>query len=313
MDPHEYDDHFAMTDQFAGDAAGGTSPDVARTDPANDVPRPRRRPRLSGAAGTFAAALLAAGVASASTVAVLTASMPAPSAPAPASGAGQTVAMVTTQGQDLTGMIAVARSTVVTITVQVTQTGGNRFGGATGSGTAIGSGVIVSSNGYILTNAHVVEGATSLSVKTINGRTYDATVVKVSSDHDLALIKVDTTGLAAATIGTSASIKVGQTAVAIGSPLGQYTDTVTEGIVSGLNRDIQVADSATRRVVNLTGLIQTDAAINQGNSGGPLLNAAGQVVGINTAMASSAEGLGFATPIDAAASLLQLAGVAGAA
>jgi S1-C subfamily serine protease len=195
----------------------------------------------------------------------------------------------------------------------VTQTGVGRFGGSSASGTAIGSGVIVSSNGYILTNAHVVNGATSLSVKTTAGTTYDATVVKVSSDHDLALIKVDATGLPAASIGSSASIKVGQTAVAIGSPLGQYTDTVTEGIVSGLNRDIQVADPSSRTVVNLTGLIQTDAAINEGNSGGPLLNAAGQVVGINTAMASSAEGLGFATPIDAAASLLQIAGVSSAA
>jgi S1-C subfamily serine protease len=313
MDPHEHDDHFATTDHFAADAdAGIAARDAGRAETPIDVARPRRRPRLSGAAATFAVALLAAGVASASTVAVLTASMPAAAAPAAGSGAGQTVAMVTTQGQDLTAMIAVARSSVVTITVQVTQNGVGRFGGTTGSGTAIGSGVIVSSNGYILTNAHVVEGATSLSVKTTAGRTYDATVVKVSSDHDLALIKVDTTGLTAAAIGTSASIKVGQTAVAIGSPLGQYTDTVTEGIVSGLNRDIQVADSATRRVVNLTGLIQTDAAINQGNSGGPLLNAAGQVVGINTAMASSAEGLGFATPIDAAASLLQIAGVAAA-
>jgi serine protease Do len=272
------------------------------------VERPRRRSRrLSGLAATFVAALVAAGVGSASTFAVLTAEDSHTTAPAASTGSGQAVSMVTTQ-QDLTSMIATARKSVVTITVQLAQSGSGRFGGS-GGGTAIGSGVIVTPNGYILTNAHVVNGATSVSVKTEDGTSYDASVVKVLTDHDLALVKIDATGLPAAPVGTSSSIKVGQTAIAIGSPLGEFTDSVTAGIVSALDRSIQVGDEGTQNVTNLTGLIQTDAAINHGNSGGPLLNAAGQVVGINTAAASSAQGLGFATPIDAAASLLQLAGV----
>ncbi|MFL5679466.1 MAG: S1C family serine protease [Chloroflexota bacterium] len=281
--------------------------DAVASEPAV-VARPRRRGRrLSGLAATFVAALVAAGIGSASTFAVLTATDSQAPAATTSGGSGQAVSMVTTP-QDLTSMIATARKSVVTITVQLAASGTGRFGGS-GGGTAIGSGVIVTPNGYVLTNAHVVNGATSVSVKTEDGTTYDATVVKVLADHDLALVKIDASGLPAAPIGTSSSIKVGQTAIAIGSPLGEFTDSVTEGIVSALDRSIQVGDDGTENVTNLTGLIQTDAAINHGNSGGPLLNAAGQVIGINTAAASSAEGLGFATPIDAAASLLQLAGV----
>jgi serine protease Do len=128
--------------------------------------------------------------------------------------------------------------------------------------------------------------------------------VSLSETQDLALVKIDATGLKPATIGDSASVAVGQTAIAIGSPLGTYTETVTKGIISALDRTITVRDEQTGRPVTLTGLIQTDAAINQGNSGGPLLNGAGQVVGVNTAAAASAEGLGFAIPIEEAASLI---------
>jgi serine protease Do len=171
----------------------------------------------------------------------------------------------------------------------------------------IGSGVILTSNGYILTNRHVVEDSTSLSVELADGRTFDATIVREASDTDLALIKVDATGLPAASIGSSAAIEVGQTALAIGSPLGTYTETVTRGIISGLGREVTVTDQLTRRQTTLTDLIQTDAAINAGNSGGPLLDAAGNVIGINTAVSTSAEGIGFAIPIDAAAELVSLA------
>ena len=97
---------------------------------------------------------------------------------------------------------------------------------------------------------------------------------------------------------------MGETAIAIGSPLGTYTETVTRGIVSGLGRDVTVADESTGRPIKLTGLIQTDAAINPGNSGGPLLDASGAVIGINTAVSSTAQGLGFAIPINDAASLI---------
>ena len=117
----------------------------------------------------------------------------------------------------------------------------------------------------------------------------------------------DATGLAAAKIADSSKIEVGQTALAIGSPLGTYTETVTRGIISGLGRTVTVQDDATGRPVTLSGLIQTDAAINPGNSGGPLLDAAGSVVGLNTAVSTSAQGLGFAIPINDAASLISKA------
>ena len=122
-----------------------------------------------------------------------------------------------------------------------------------------------------------------------------------------------TTDSRAAAIGDSSALQVGQTAIAIGSPLGSYTETVTRGIVSGLDREITITDQATRQQSTLRGLIQTDAAINPGNSGGPLLDAAGHVIGINTAIAVDAEGLGFAIPISAAASLISLATVGTAA
>src|SRR6185295_16985416 len=144
--------------------------------------------------------------------------------------------------------------------------------------------VILTSNGYILTNRHVVENSRSLTVSLMDGRELAATIVRISDTNDLALIKVDATGLPAAAIGDSAAIQVGQTAIAIGSPLGTYTETVTRGIVSGLDREVTVTDESTRRQTTLKGLIQTDAAINPGNSGGPLLDSAGQVIGLSTAV-----------------------------
>ena len=122
--------------------------------------------------------------------------------------------------------------------------------------------------------------------------------------HDLALIKIDATGLTPVTLGDSSAVAVGQMAIAIGSPLGTFTDSVTQGIVSGTDRSITVGDQATRVQEDLSGLIQTDAAINPGNSGGPLLDAAGSVIGIVTATASGAQDMGFAIPINQAKSLI---------
>jgi S1-C subfamily serine protease len=146
-----------------------------------------------------------------------------------------------------------------------------------------------------------------------DGTDYPATVVTVSDTQDLALVKIEATGLSPARIGDSSTIQVGQTAIAIGSPLGTYTETVTKGIISALDRTVTVQDDQTGKPVTLKGLIQTDAAINPGNSGGPLLNASGEVVGVNTATASSAEGLGFAIPIQEAASLIAQARAASVA
>ena len=170
--------------------------------------------------------------------------------------------------------------------------------------TGVGSGVILTEDGYVLTNRHVVESSSSLTVALYDGSEYPAEIVEISDDEDLALIKMDATGLAAATIGNSSTLKPGQTAIAIGSPLGTFTETVTKGIISATDRDLTVQDEQTGRPIHLHNLIQTDAAINPGNSGGPLLDASGAVVGINTAIAGNAEGLGFATPINAAADLI---------
>jgi S1-C subfamily serine protease len=172
--------------------------------------------------------------------------------------------------------------------------------GQTGTGTATGSGVIFDANGLILTNHHVVAGNPSkLTVNLKDGRSFTATVYGIDTMTDLAIVKVDQTGLPTAPIGDSNSIQVGQQAIAIGSPLGQFTDSVTSGIVSAIGRSIDVADGT-----RLNNLIQTDTAINPGNSGGPLLDGSGSVVGINTAVAGGAQGIGFAIPINIAKPML---------
>jgi S1-C subfamily serine protease len=165
----------------------------------------------------------------------------------------------------------------------------------------IGSGVIFDAAGWILTNHHVVEGSDKLTVKLKDGRQLDASVYGVDTLTDLAIVKVEASDLPTATIGDSSTIKVGQLAIAIGSPLGTYTNTVTSGIISALGRTITVQGG------RINNLIQTDAAINPGNSGGPLLDAAGTVIGINTAVAGSAQGIGFAIPINIARPIMQQA------
>ena len=159
-----------------------------------------------------------------------------------------------------------------------------------------GSGVIFdAANGYIVTNNHVVEDARELVVSLADGRKVPARIIGLDAIADLAVIKVDATGLTAARLGDSDKVRVGDLAVAIGNPLGlDFERTVTAGIISGLNRLLQVSEENSMR------LIQTDATINPGNSGGPLVNAAGEVIGINTIKFSDAqrgvEGMGFAIP-----------------
>ena len=168
--------------------------------------------------------------------------------------------------------------------------------------TGVGSGIIYDSNGWILTNRHVVEGSDSLKVELNDGRVLDGSVYGIDTLTDLAIVKVAATGLPTASLGNSSALKVGQLVIAIGSPLGTYTNSVTSGIVSAKGRSL-IADGNT----NLTNLIQTDAAINPGNSGGPLLDAGGHVVGINTAIAADSNGIGFAIPIDIARPIMQQA------
>ena len=267
---------------------------------ADSAPRPSRRAGR-GLAGLLAVCLLSGTVASVGTVAVLAG--PLAGGTAQQGAAGQTV-RATTDG-DLTAVVAAARDSVVTITADGVRSNGlSPFQVPT---RGVGSGVVLTADGYILTNHHVVADSQSLTVSFADGSELPARIVKIADDTDLALVKVDATGLQAAAIGDSGALQVGQTAIAIGSPLGSYTETVTRGIISGLNRQITVQEESTGRPSTLDGLIQTDAAINPGNSGGPLLDGAGNVVGINTAIATNAEGLGFAIPIGAATELIGLA------
>jgi S1-C subfamily serine protease len=263
-------------------------------------PRPTRQGGR-GLAGLLGASLLSAILASTGTAAVLVATAAPAASPEPT--ANTRVVDTAPETEDITAVVATARRSVVTITSNGVSSNGPFSVPTTG----VGSGVILTGNGYILTNRHVVEGSRTLTVTLVDGRELPASIVRISDTTDLALIKVDATGLPAATIGDSNGIQVGQTAIAIGSPLGTFTETVTRGVVSGLDREITVTDESTRQQRTLKGLIQTDAAINPGNSGGPLLDAAGRVIGLNTAVATSAEGLGFAIPIAAASDLIGLA------
>ncbi len=276
--------------------------------PARYQPAPPPSSRRGGIRVVIGAALLSAALASGSTLAIVAATNPwqataAPVAASPAATSNAKLAVsTTTTSTDDTAAIARATASTVTITTQETATG--FVPGTTQQATGVGSGVVLTANGLILTNYHVVQGATSLRVLLPDGSTATATVVKTDPTHDLAIIQAKATGLTPATLATASSIEIGQTVYAIGSPLGQYTDSVTRGIVSATNRTITVSDSSTRETQTLSGLIQTDAAINPGNSGGPLIDSQGRVVGIATAGSQSAEGIGFAIPISAASSII---------
>lgn len=190
---------------------------------------------------------------------------------------------------------SVVSPSVVAITTEQMSSSQTWFGGYYVQSGA-GSGVIISQDGYILTCAHVVNGATSVKVQ-LNGsdESYDATVVGQDSTSDIAVLKIDATGLTPAVIGDSDALAVGEVAVAVGNPLGTLSNTVTDGIVSALNRQVTVQNN------DMT-LIQTDASISPGNSGGGLFNANGELIGIVNAKSSysEAEGIGFAIPINTA-------------
>jgi S1-C subfamily serine protease len=223
------------------------------------------------------------------------ASTPAPAATTAPAGGGTAPAG---NGASVVDIVKAVSPAVVTIVADgVTATDPNT--GQTGTGTATGSGVIFDANGLILTNHHVVEGNPSkLTVNLKDGRSFDATIYGIDTLTDLAIVKVDATGLPTAPIGDSSTVQVGQQAIAIGSPLGTFTDSVTSGIISAVGRSIPVDNGV------LTNLIQTDTAINPGNSGGPLLDPSGKVIGINTAVAGGSQGIGFAIPINIARPLL---------
>jgi S1-C subfamily serine protease len=237
---------------------------------------------MLGAGGTYAA-LRASGLLNAPTA-------------APAAGP-----KVSIESDTSTVIAAVSAVSPAVVQIVTTDADGN---------SGVGSGVIYDSRGWILTNKHVVENAKTMTVQLKDQRHLPATVYGLDTLSDLAIIKIEASGLIAAPIGDSGALQVGELAIAIGSPLGlDYPNTVTTGIVSALGRDISIAsdDPSSPTPVSLHGLIQTDAAINPGNSGGPLVDSNGRVIGITTAQADTGQGIGFAIPIDVAKPIMQQA------
>ena len=211
--------------------------------------------------------------------------------PAYPNGDGTKLRYMETHGETLGAQEIYAKVNPSTVTVIATMKNG---------AASVGTGVIMTENGYVLTNAHVIVGAEGCYIVCSTGAYYEAKLVGFDEEKDLAVIKVEMVGLPAAEFGDSDALTVGDTVYAIGNPLGvELRGTLTDGIVSAINRDVYVDG------VTMT-LIQTNAALNNGNSGGPLINSYGQVVGINTmkmgsSITSNVEGLGFAIPIASSA------------
>ena len=234
----------------------------------------------------------AASTATAAAVRPLTGPAPTLSAASPAAGTGD---RVTRQPMDAVAVVRRVRPAVVTVVAEVA------FGeGFEGDGTSVGTGFIIDDFGYIVTNAHVVEDSRRIEVILVDGEERGAELVGADPISDLAVVRAGGEMPATVTLGDSEALKPGQPVLAIGSPLGSFTNTVTRGIVSALERDVPTAPDRPQ----LSNLIQHDAAINPGNSGGPLVNAAGEVVGVNTLEIQQteagvpAQGLGFAIPAE---------------
>ena len=192
-------------------------------------------------------------------------------------------------------------NSTVGITTQVT----TNFWGYTTQSAASGSGFILTADGYLLTNYHVIESASSIKATLYNGKSYDATLIGYDESNDIAVLKIDAEGLTPVTLGDSDNLNVGDDVIAIGNPLGELTFSLTSGSVSALNREVTLSSNVTMN------LIQTDCAINSGNSGGALFNLYGEVVGITNAKYSGSSGsgasidnIGFAIPINSVRSIV---------
>ncbi|HUA13594.1 MAG TPA: trypsin-like peptidase domain-containing protein [Candidatus Sulfotelmatobacter sp.] len=228
--------------------------------------------------------------------------------------------IVTSQSQLINEIAKTVGPSVVSVNVSISSSGSSSAGSGSSSGgfglfgfsqpeeeQAAGTGIIISSDGLILTNRHVVpQGTTNVSVTLSNGTELkDVSVVGRTSQNsslDVAFLKINNAEgqkLTPAVIGNSSTVQIGDSVVAIGNALGQFQNTVTSGIISGYGRSVQASDSSgSNTSENLDDLFQTDAAINEGNSGGPLVNMNGQVIGVNTAIAGNAQNIGFAIPIN---------------
>ena len=256
-------------------------------------------------AGATLAGVLAGGVAVYKVMAQQqsTVSVASPSAAAiPAAAASQNTRLFfnsTSIETTITQTVQTVGPTVVTVTGTIP--GQMTFFGQSGDQTVSGSGVFISDQGYVLTNNHVVEGAQNITIVLSDGTTQPVTVVGTDIYSDIAVLKTNGKVPAVATLGNSDLLKPGETVIAIGSPLGDFKNSVTAGVVSATGRSIDTGNGYT-----IDGLIQTDAAINQGNSGGPLVDLAGEVIGINSLIVRNsgtgavAEGLGFAIPVNTA-------------
>lgn len=201
------------------------------------------------------------------------------------------------------GVVDKTSPSVVAIAATLNRTSLNPFdpfsGPRSSQNNTIGTGFVVSEKGIIVTNKHVVsDPSLRYTVVTRDGNKYEIKKVYRDPVLDLAIVQIDATNLKALELGDSSKLKVGQTLIAIGNALGKFTNTVTTGIVSGLGRSVVAGDPFEGSAESLDNLIQTDAAINPGNSGGPLLNSAGQVIGVNVATTEGAQGISFAVPIN---------------
>ena len=305
----------AYTAPQTDNGAGGATPPVHPVQP-QDAQPPKKKKKFNGkrvarsavalvlaAAMGFAGGFVGAKFGGSGKVVI---QQVAPSSTADsASGSDSSITAASSSGSSLTTeQVAdlVSPSVVVITTEQVVYSQWSWYGQNQVESGA-GSGVIISSDGYILTCAHVVDGASTITV-TIGDKDYTATLVGEDTTSDIAVIKIDADGLTPATVGNSDSLKVGQSVMAVGNPLGELGGTVTGGMISALNRSVTIQGSSS---VNTMSLIQMDASVSPGNSGGGLFNINGELVGIVNAKSSSsdAEGLGFAIPINDAIKVAQ--------
>ena len=305
----------AYTAPQTDNGAGGATPPVHPVQP-QDAQPPKKKKKFNGkrvvrsavalvlaAAMGFAGGFVGAKFGGSGKVVI---QQVAPSSTADsASGSDSSITAASSSGSSLTTeQVAdlVSPSVVVITTEQVVYSQWSWYGQNQVESGA-GSGVIISSDGYILTCAHVVDGASTITV-TIGDKDYTATLVGEDTTSDIAVIKIDADGLTPATVGNSDGLKVGQSVMAVGNPLGELGGTVTGGMISALNRSVTIQGSSS---VNTMSLIQMDASVSPGNSGGGLFNMNGELVGIVNAKSSSsdAEGLGFAIPINDAIKVAQ--------
>ena len=305
----------AYTAPQTDNGAGGATPPVHPVQP-QDAQPPKKKKKFNGkrvarsavalvlaAAMGFAGGFVGAKFGGSGKVVI---QQVAPSSTADsASGSDSSITAASSSGSSLTTeQVAdlVSPSVVVITTEQVVYSQWSWYGQNQVESGA-GSGVIISSDGYILTCAHVVDGASTITV-TIGDKDYTATLVGEDTTSDIAVIKIDADGLTPATVGNSDSLKVGQSVMAVGNPLGELGGTVTGVMISALNRSVTIQGSSS---VNTMSLIQMDASVSPGNSGGGLFNMNGELVGIVNAKSSSsdAEGLGFAIPINDAIKVAQ--------